>query len=320
MGRLRAEQDDLDGAISAYSQAIALAPQDAQALERRGSCLRRKGELTAALADLSRAVELAPRDAWIWDSRGDVRYKQREIEAAIEDYTQAIALDPKAAIFWYDRGRAKLKAGRLDEGIKDLDEAIRLNPRDDLALYRRADARLEKGDQAGALADYTAVIAIDPQDHANFRARGVARNLTGDFTGALADYEQAIALAGEDTVYLRFWCLQLRLRLKRHEPGDTLAALATAAKDDWPRTLARFLSGSLDEAALLAGPLAMNDQTGRERRCEAYYYAGMARLVKDDRTGARLCFERCLATELKTFYEYQFAQAELRRLGQPAGR
>jgi hypothetical protein len=58
------------------------------------------------------------------------------------------------------------------------------------------------------------------------------------------------------------------------------------------------------------------------RQCEAWFYAGMKRLLSGDAATARDDFQKCLATDRKDYDEYNFAAAELRMLesqmrGQP---
>jgi lipoprotein NlpI len=82
----------------------------------------------------------------------------------------------------------------------------------------------------------------------------------------------------------------------------------------WIKTLVRFLNGTVDENTLLANALIGGDPPARDRQCEAYYYAGMARLLKDDTAGAKGLFEKCMAINRTTFYEHAFAKAELARM------
>ena len=52
----------------------------------------------------------------------------------------------------------------------------------------------------------------------------------------------------------------------------------------------------------------------RGRQCEAWYYAGMKRLLDGDKAAAADSFRQCLATGKGTFAEYDFAAAELRAM------
>ena len=48
--------------------------------------------------------------------------------------------------------------------------------------------------------------------------------------------------------------------------------------------------------------------------CEAWFYAGMKKLLGGDKAAAANYFKKCLATEQKDFTEYLLAEAELKAL------
>lgn len=51
------------------------------------------------------------------------------------------------------------------------------------------------------------------------------------------------------------------------------------------------------------------------QHCEAWYYAGMKRLLAGDKKTAADYLNKCLGTREKNFDEYILAQAELKSLG-----
>ncbi|HEV7401782.1 MAG TPA: hypothetical protein VGO11_02605, partial [Chthoniobacteraceae bacterium] len=83
---------------------------------------------------------------------------------------------------------------------------------------------------------------------------------------------------------------------------------------DWPSRIADFLLGKLDEAALLTAAEAPDAKKTRQQKCEAWYYAGVARLTAGEKAEAASCFRKCVATEVKSYFEYILAQSELPRL------
>ena len=52
-----------------------------------------------------------------------------------------------------------------------------------------------------------------------------------------------------------------------------------------------------------------------EQHCEAWFYAGMEKLLSGDKNTAANYFHKCLATQEKDFIEFQLAQSELKALG-----
>lgn len=89
----------------------------------------------------------------------------------------------------------------------------------------------------------------------------------------------------------------------------------TLLDEDWPAPLVFFYSGIFHEDEVLS-------LTGRneQKKCEAYYYLGMAYLLEMDldldpaisnRAQAMEYFEKCVATNIDLFYEYAWAGVEM---------
>lgn len=71
----------------------------------------------------------------------------------------------------------------------------------------------------------------------------------------------------------------------------------------------------MSEKDLLAAADSLEEKKGTEPQCEAWYYAGLKRLLNGDRAGAAEAFRKAVATDEKTTNEYDFAEAELKDLG-----
>jgi len=70
----------------------------------------------------------------------------------------------------------------------------------------------------------------------------------------------------------------------------------------------------MTEAVLFAAARSADAEKERGQLCEACYYVGVKKLLTGDNAGAAVYFRKCLATEVKTFTEYRFAEAELKSL------
>jgi hypothetical protein len=84
---------------------------------------------------------------------------------------------------------------------------------------------------------------------------------------------------------------------------------AHAGAAAWPRTLARFLIGEVDEAGLLAAA----DPTDLRQRCETRYYLGMQALLQSRAELAAKWFRECRETNASDVPEYHLASSELQR-------
>ncbi len=93
-GRASVAAGDLDEAIAAFDQALALAPDEARIWTARAALRGERGDLSAAIQDLDRAIELAPGEADAWVRRAQARHQLGDLEGALEDARRAAALAP----------------------------------------------------------------------------------------------------------------------------------------------------------------------------------------------------------------------------------
>jgi hypothetical protein len=94
-GLERAWKGDLDGAITAFDEAIAVAPDLSVAYLNRGLAYDRQGESARAIADLDRAVRHAPQSARAYYNRSLLLRKQGDTKRADVDEQRAINLDAR---------------------------------------------------------------------------------------------------------------------------------------------------------------------------------------------------------------------------------
>ncbi|MCB9452559.1 MAG: tetratricopeptide repeat protein [Anaerolineaceae bacterium] len=188
------DDDDLDGRIADYTEAIRLNPNYAEAYSRRGGNHASKGEYEGAMRDYNEALRINPREPIAYNNRGSARKAQGDLDGAMADYNEAIRLNPKLAAAYNNRGVAHQAQGDLDGAMADYNEAIRLNPQYAEAYNNRGNARSDNGDLDGAIADYSEAIRINPQDVTAYYNRGSIRHDKDDLNGTIADYNEAIHL------------------------------------------------------------------------------------------------------------------------------
>lgn len=245
---------------------------------------------------------------------GQTRVKQGEYEAAIADFSKAIELDPKNPLAFAARGNARVNTGAVDEAIADFTQAIVFDPTRRVPYINRAVARIDKGDLDGAVVDYSKALSLDPKNALVYRNLGCVKQLKGDFQGAKADFQQAIALATDEAAYQRFYLALLGMQQKTLRVESDLKAASSRWKDGWKKSVGKFLTEEMNEEGLMEAVAQGTPKAVREQKCEGCYYAGVVRLSKGDKAGARDLFERSVATQLHTFPEFQFARAELAKI------
>jgi hypothetical protein len=65
---------------------------------------------------------------------------------------------------------------------------------------------------------------------------------------------------------------------------------------------------------LIAAAASPDGPKDKGQHCEAWYFAGMKRLLAGDKPGAIEAFHKCLTTGQKDYCEFLLAEAELQAL------
>ena len=88
----KSQKGDYQGAIAAYSQALVLNPNYAEAYNNRGITRSDLGDKKGAIADYNEALRINPNSAEAYYNRGNARFNLGDKEGAIQDYQKAANL------------------------------------------------------------------------------------------------------------------------------------------------------------------------------------------------------------------------------------
>jgi tetratricopeptide (TPR) repeat protein len=320
-GFARQANGNLDGAIADYTQALVLNPKTAVAYYNRGLAKQSQGNLDAAILDYDRALLFDPKLAGAYYNRGNAKNANHDLDGAIADYTEAVTLNPKIALAYCNRGLARQAKGDLDGAIADYTQALAIDPKIAMAYYDRGLIKEQKGDLDGAIADSSQAIDLDPKNAQAYYTRGFAKLIKGNLDGAMTDLKQFCDLAPTDRyadhARLYLWLIAKAQNSKTDPDLELAGYLQTSwnsAPDDLTSKTAAFLLGRINEDDFLAAASSTDGQKDQSQHCEAWYFAGMKRLLAGDRKTAIDYFHKCLATGETDYCEYILAQAELQAL------
>lgn len=151
-GRAYFEVTELDRSINDYSAAIKLSPPDAQTLLDRATAYLARANYSAAMADCDRAISLNSKLAQAFNLRGTARRAQGDARAALGDFDRAVALAPNVANY-FQRGATYQILGEHREAIADFTEVIEMRPEDSPAYFARAEALSAVGENGRASQD-----------------------------------------------------------------------------------------------------------------------------------------------------------------------
>lgn len=169
-------------------------PVVAAAAWKRGNSAFHAGDLDAAMQAYTEAIRLAPQDAEPYVHRGTVLYTLRRYEDALGDFTLAQRLDPNLALLYNNRGVTYVALGQTAFALADFEEALMLNVEYALAWYNRAAVFMTMRRYRLATHSYTRAIAINDRVPLFFSSRGLSYAAQDLYEQALADYNQALAL------------------------------------------------------------------------------------------------------------------------------
>jgi lipoprotein NlpI len=294
-------------------------PQSADDFANQGTFEYGQGHFNAAITWFDMALAINPKFAGAYVNRGAAKAGKKDFDGAIADFNQALKLTPEDAETYYNRGVVKAFEKNYSGASADYSQAIRLNPKHAGAYSGRGETNLILGDVDAALADFNQTLLLDPQSDHTLFTRGVSKMATGDLPGAVADWREFIELeptdSNADYAHLFIW---LNL-MEQGQKGDAIEQLSSALQhhwnapqDAWVSKDAAFLLDQIKESSYLAAAASPDSDKDRSRHCEAWYYAGMKRLLAKERASALADFQKSVATKQADFMEYTLAISELK--------
>jgi tetratricopeptide (TPR) repeat protein len=321
-GIVLAELREWDDAVTDFNKAIQLNPDDAKAYYGRAAAEFFLKQYEKSLADASDAIELvdntiAP-DAY--GLRAHLKSRLKDRAGALADANSRIELNQADASGYLTRATIELLWDDFSGARSDLQTALALNPTNsEIYLYRgMEEQKLEKFDVA--LADYTKGIAYDTEAfHAAdiYEAMGYVQAEMGQWQTALETFRKAMVFnSPPDDVRFDVFLIECRLGQTQQAKKELtlyIQSIPATKAHDWTTSVAHFLAGALNETNFLAQarttakrPTDISEQMG-----DAYYYAGMERLLAGDKAGASERFKKSLKIGDDNSYDYMMARSLL---------
>ncbi|HYU26255.1 MAG TPA: tetratricopeptide repeat protein, partial [Thermoanaerobaculia bacterium] len=202
---------ETDRAIALYRQAVALAPQSADAWYNLAAALQESGAAGEAAIAVAEAAKRDPRRPELHNVRGVGLVERGDAAGAESEFRAAIAGDPRSARAYNNLGNALRAQNRIAdasaayrkaielaplyadprnglgvllvqqsharEALPYFDEALRIAPDFYEARLNRAIALIEVGDAAAARRELTSLLARMPRSSSTARLRDAAQGL-----------------------------------------------------------------------------------------------------------------------------------------------
>ena len=161
LAEVRSRQNRIDEAIAHYSEAVRLAPDEAEWHVNLGLLLVRKGEIARAADAFARAALLRPHHAESHNNLGAMLARLNRTPEAIASYTRALELKPQYALARRNLGLALAAQGDVPAGIAACLEAIRQSPVEAAWHYEVAVMLVSQGRVTEAIVHLNDTLRLD---------------------------------------------------------------------------------------------------------------------------------------------------------------
>lgn len=187
-------QGRLEEAITAYKQAIALAPDNVVAYVPLSRLLVLEREVFEGIVYAQKAIEIAPENAPAWAALGMAYDWNGHVSKAIEACNQATELDPTYAEGYAYLGEAYADVQRWAEALEAVQMALKLDERS-VNAHRNYGYVLElQGNYWEAVEAYQRALEIHPYLAYIHVSVGKNQRALGDVEAALSSFERAIEI------------------------------------------------------------------------------------------------------------------------------
>ncbi len=127
MGNTKQDLGDLQGALKAYNQAVAINPGFSAAFNERGIAKRRLGDLAGALKDYNQAIKLRPNYAKAYFNRAMLKKQLgKSPQDILADLNKASDYDRQFPGIFYERGKLLLSLPSVVAACGDFKRASKL--------------------------------------------------------------------------------------------------------------------------------------------------------------------------------------------------
>ncbi len=187
-----------DDALTAYREALAQDPDNAQVLRLLAYCqLRSERESEQALLTIDRAIELEPNDPDSHVIRALVLVDRGEVKPALEAADRAIELEPEAAMGYSVLAQAHMKAQAWAAAETAAKMALAIDPDEEMAATVLAHALFCQGKQLENQVHIGGMLHRDPEDPYTHHAAGLAALQAEEFAKAEEHFLEALRLDPE---------------------------------------------------------------------------------------------------------------------------
>ena len=194
LGEAHEKLDQWDEALDDYGKAIALEPEEWPLWMARAEEFAQSEQWDKAMALYACLLTHHSENWELWNARGKVHEKLDQWDKALADYGKAIALEPEEWPLWMARAELFAQAKQWPAVIALCTKLVEYQPENGAIWKTRAFAHFSLGQWDEASSAYGQVIRLVPTDLDARTWRGNAYNKSGAYEKALTDVNEVIRL------------------------------------------------------------------------------------------------------------------------------
>ncbi len=158
------DNNDLNGALKKYNEAIELNSQNSAAYAARGNVLIEQKNYKAAISDLDKAIKIDDNQAYVYNYRACAYIDLEDYGKALDDLMKAIDIDPEYVLAYSNGSIIMNILEQYNDAIELANIAIKIDPYEPAGYSTRATAYFNLGEYKKALKDYQKALELDPDD------------------------------------------------------------------------------------------------------------------------------------------------------------
>ena len=188
----------LDESIEAFTKALAIKPDFAEAYNNKGNTLIKQDKLDESIEAFTKALEIKPEFAEAYNNMGNALQKQGKLHKSIEAFTKALAIKPGYAEAFYNMGNALQEQGKLEKAIKAYNEVLAIKPNYADAYNNMGNALKDQGKLEEAIEAHNKALAIKPNNAKAYNNIGNALKDQSKLEEAVEAYNKTLAIKPEN--------------------------------------------------------------------------------------------------------------------------
>ncbi|XP_043930180.1 tetratricopeptide repeat protein 6 [Protopterus annectens] len=183
--------------IQDFNRALTCNPNLFQAYLSRAAFYGIKGLYTKAILNCSEALRIQPKSVRAYLYRGALKYYIKAYIYAIEDLTAAINLEKACTLAYYNRAVCYHQTKDFNKALKDYGIVLLLGGRKEIDLkvcINRGLLYLELNQYFSALQDFASAVMKSPEESVICHAVGICHHRLEEFEKAVDAFSQALKL------------------------------------------------------------------------------------------------------------------------------